>query len=91
MPADNPTDYVIRLRKVSGTTDSIALRFTPENGGELRIKNQPRVVWTRKKKAGQALPVKTPPPATLPLDVLFGEHRTIYGVDCIRPKVCRSY
>lgn len=90
MPSDQPTAYVIQLRKVSGTTDSIALRFTPENGGELRIKSQPKVVWTRKADAGRALPVKSPP-ATLPLDVLLGQHRTIYKIDCIRPKVCRSY
>jgi hypothetical protein len=90
-PADNPTDYVIQLKKQSGASDSIALRFTPENGGELRMKYQPKVVWARKKLSGQARQVGLPPPPTQPLDVLFGEHRTIYKVDCIRPKVCRSY
>src|SRR5579863_8795319 len=45
-PANNPTDYLIRLKRLSGASDSVVLRFTPENGGEIRLKNQPKVVWS---------------------------------------------
>jgi len=90
-PANNPTDYLIRLKRLSGASDSVVLRFTPENGGEIRLKNQPKVVWSRKKDPMQAQPTEASLPAALPLDVLLGEHKTIYKIDCIRPKVCHSY
>jgi hypothetical protein len=61
-PKDNPTDYNVQLKAQDGTDDSIILQFAPENGGELRLKNQPRMVWTRKIE-----PVKIPePPKSAP-------------------------
>jgi hypothetical protein len=89
-PAGNPTDYVIRWRAADGTTDSIVLQFTPENSGELRMKNQSNVVWRRKSE-----PIRTPP-GDAPQRVILRsdgtvEHRTMYRIDCLRPGVCRSY
>jgi len=90
VPTDNRIDYAIKLKKPNGASDSIALLFTPERGGELRLKNQPKVVWSRRKDPVQPQPVKSPRPAALPFDVVLGEHKTIYKIDCIRPKVCHS-
>ncbi len=90
-PANNPTDYLIKLKKLDGAPDSVVLRFSPENGGELRLKNQPHVVWSRNKNPIQAQPARALLPAALPLGVLLGEPKTIYTIECIRPKVCHSY
>ncbi len=89
--ANNPADYIIKLKRNNGAPDSVALRFTPENGGELRLKNQPKVVWFRKRDPEQRQPAQTLLPAALPLDLLFGEHKIIYKIDCIHPKACHSY
>jgi hypothetical protein len=100
-PSDNPTDYTIRLKAGDGTPDSIVLQFTPQNGGELRLKNLPEVVWKRKSEPARTLPKKTPQHETSqhetpqretpPPDGIYGEHGTIYKIDCLRPKVCRTY
>jgi len=100
-PSDNPTDYTIRLKAGDGTADSIVLQFTPQNGGELRLKNQPTVVWKRKREPAGTKPKgapqretsqhETPQREAPPPDHIYGEHTTIYKIDCIRPKVCRSY
>lgn len=90
-PTGKSTDYVIGMRAEDGTPDSIALQFTPENGGELRMKNQLKVVWRRKNQSTKTLPGETPQHKTVPPDGTYVEHRTIYKIDCIRPKVCRSY
>jgi hypothetical protein len=89
-PTNNPTDYVIRLRAGDGTPDSIVLQFTPDNGGELRIKNQPKVVWKRKNEPSRTLPGNVPQRVILRSDGTY-EHQTIYKIDCLRPDVCRSY
>lgn len=100
-PRDNPTDYTIRLTAGDGTPDSIVLQFTPQNGGELRLKNQPKIVWKRKSEPARTLPKQTPHPETPqhktsqretpPPDRVYGEHMTIYKIDCLKPEVCRSY
>ncbi len=100
-PRDNPTDYTIRLKAGDGTDDSIVLQFTPQNGGELRLKSQPKVVWKRKSGPAKTLPRETPQRETSqhetpqrdtpPPDGIYGEHMTVYKIDCLRPEVCRSY
>ncbi len=90
-PRDNPTNYDIRLKAADGATDSIALQFTAENGGELRIKSQPKVVWRRKNESAKTPPSVHPQTQTPLREVWHGEHKTIYKIDCIRPEVCRSY
>jgi hypothetical protein len=90
-PRDNPMDYTIRLTAGDGTPDSIVLQFTPQNGGELRLKNQPKIVWRRKSEPARALPKGTPQQETPSPDQPYREHKTIYKIDCVRPKVCRSY
>lgn len=91
VPKENPTDYLVKLKAENGTSDSIVLQFTSANGGELRLKNQPKVVWKRKSDPARVLPREIPQPETRPLDGIYVEHRTIYKIDCLRPKVCRSY
>ena len=100
-PSDNPTDYTIRLKAGDGTPDSIVLQFTRQNGGELRLKSQPMVVWKRKNEPDRTLPKETPQPETSqrktprretpPTGRIYGEHMTVYKIDCLRPKICRSY
>jgi hypothetical protein len=101
-PRDNPTDYTIRLTAGDGTPDSIVVQFTPQNGGELRLKNQPKIVWKRRSEPSRTPPPgqtpqpgtppqKTPPPETPPPDHVYGEHMTIYKIDCLKPDACRSY
>jgi hypothetical protein len=82
VPPQNPTDYVLGLREADGTSDSITLHFSPENGGELRIKNQPGMVWRH--------PLKSEPSKTLPSGARV-EHKTIYKIDCLLPEHCHSY
>jgi hypothetical protein len=101
-PSDNPTDYTIRLKAGDGTPDSIALQFTLLNGGELRLKSQPKIVWKRKSEPARMPPTETPQPGAsrhespsreplLPPARTYGEHMTIYKIDCVKPKSCRSY
>jgi hypothetical protein len=120
-PSDNSTDYTIRLKAGDGTDDSIVLQFTPQNGGELCLKSQPKVIWKRKSESARTQPSatpqhetpphetprpetprpetprpetprpETPRPETPPPNRTYGEHMTIYKIDCIRPKVCRSF
>jgi hypothetical protein len=83
-PRDNPTD-----------------QFTPQNGGELRLKSQPTIVWKRKNEPARTPPRQTPQPETPqqktpqcetpPPDHVYGEHMTVYKIDCLKPDVCRSY
>jgi hypothetical protein len=87
---DIPTDYAIGLKAGDGTPDSIVLQFTPQNGGELRLKSQPKMVWKRKNEPARMLPNDTAQPETPPTDRIYGEHMTVYKIDCVRPKVCRS-
>jgi hypothetical protein len=100
-PRYNPTDYNIQLKAVDGTSDSIVLQFTPENGGELRLKNQPKMVWKRRDESVKTPPKESPQPETSPHQTpqhemqpserVYGEHVTIYKIDCLRPDVCRSF
>src|SRR5258705_2445420 len=90
-PRDNPTEYAIHLKSADGTTDSIALQFTTQNGGELRIKSQPKVVWKRKNEPSRPLPTIAPQRQSPLPDTPHGEHKIIYTIDCLRPKLCRSH
>jgi len=85
VPSDKATDYVIGLRAQDGTSDSVTLRFVPENGGELGIRNQAKVVWRRR-----SFPGATPPETPL-RDGWPNEHKTVYKIDCLWPSLCRSY
>lgn len=91
----NPFEYTIRLKTVDGATDSIVLQFSPQNGGELRLKSQPKIVWSLKSQPARTLPKVVPGEssqhAVQPPTIVLGEHRTIYKIDCTRPHVCRSY
>ena len=108
-PRDNPTDYTVKLKMADGSPDSIILQYSEQFGGELRLKSQPKIVWSRtiqpvKKQVADApapAPAATPGPASgsLPLpkhetitrEQIYGEHMTIYRIDCIKPNVCKSY
>ena len=100
-PSDNPTDYTIRLKEGDGTPDSIVLQFTAQNGGELRLKSQPKIIWKRKREPARSLPKGAPqaepsqhgdPQRGVPAPgQTYGERVTIYKIDCLKPKVCRSY
>jgi hypothetical protein len=87
-PPNNPTDYVLGLRAADGTDDSIALRFSGDNGGELRMKNQPTLVWRRQGGPNTMLPIETQEAVH---DGARPEHKRIYKIDCLRPSHCRSY
>ena len=95
-PGNNVTEYTIRLKAVDGTPDLIVLQFNPQNG-ELRLKNQPKMVWKRWTEPARTAPKATPPADRVsgerskgapPADYISGEHKTIYLIDCVRPKVC---
>jgi hypothetical protein len=88
---DNPTDYAIRLKSEDGTPDAIVLQFTADNGGELRLKNQPKVVWKRKNEPSRTPPSEALKPEALPRESTQTDHKTIYKIDCLRTKLCRSY
>jgi hypothetical protein len=90
-PAKTPTDYVLELKAADGTPDSITLLFSPENGGELRIKNQPTVVWRHPLKSGPGKILPSGAQAAAPLDGSRLEHKTIYKIDCLLPEHCHSY
>src|ERR1017187_5131159 len=59
-PSDNPRDYTIRLKEGDGTPDSIVLQFTAQNGGELRLKSQPKIIWKRKREPARSQPKGAP-------------------------------
>ena len=104
---NNPADYTVKLKMADGSPDSIILQYSEQFGGELRLKSQPKIVWSRsiqpvKKQVVEApAPATTPAPASgsLPLpkhetitrEQIYGEHMTIYRIDCIKPHVCKSY
>jgi hypothetical protein len=90
-PRENPTDYVLTLRAADGTPDSIALHFSPENGGELRIKSQFTLVWRHPPKGGPGKTLPSRAQAAAPLDGSRVEHKTIYKIDCLLPEHCHSY
>jgi hypothetical protein len=84
-------EYRIALRTDDGSADSLQLKFTGKNGGELRLASQPNVVWTHGK-----FPIR-PPARPAPLQpaneytYVGSDHKTIYKIDCLRPNTCRSY
>ncbi|HZR58972.1 MAG TPA: hypothetical protein VFA74_19040 [Terriglobales bacterium] len=88
---NNAIDYSIRLRAADGTPDSIFLRFTRRDGGELGMKNQPQVIWRRKAAVATTSPAQISRGDTLSRSGIPREHKTVYKIDCIRPKTCRSY
>ncbi|SRR5258708_1434741 len=90
-PIDKPTNFVIGLRGQDGGSDSIILLFSSDNGGELRLKNQPTIVWRRKSTPTRIVPSATSRRATTVIDRKDRQHRTIYRIDCIREDLCRSY
>jgi hypothetical protein len=104
-PLDNPTDYTVKLKMQDGASDTIKLQYVDKFGGELHLKSQPKIVWSRKtlpKKlqvAGTPAPAPTPEQAPLGLpkhetitrDRIYGEHMTIYKIDCLKPNTCKSY
>lgn len=104
-PRDHPTDYTVKLKMPDGTPDSIVLQFSEQFGGELRLKSQPRIVWSRtiqpvKKQVAEA-PAPASAPASAPLSLpkhetitrerIYGEHMTIYKIDCLKPDACKSF
>lgn len=86
----NETEYVIKLKAADQTPDSVVVQFRPENGGELRLKNQSKVVWTRNRKPIGPVQSMEPPPSMLPQS-RYLEHRTLYKIDCLHVDVCHSY
>ncbi len=67
-PRDHPTDYTVKLKMPDGKPDSIILQFSEQFGGELRLKSQPKIVWSRtiqpvKKQVAEA-PTPAPAPAS---------------------------
>jgi hypothetical protein len=100
---DNPNDYTVRLRARDDSTESIVLRFSSQNGGELRLNSQSKVVWERN-MAGTTPGARTPGGTQVEtsrknvpqqegraVDRIYGEHVTIYKIDCVRVKNCHSY
>ena len=104
-PDNDHTDYTIRLRKANGQRDALVLLFSEQDNGELRLKNQSKIVWKRKENENDKEARKAPQKATrhdvplpevarpepLTAERVFGGHRTLYKIDCIRPNVCHSY
>lgn len=45
--AGDETTYTIDSTSVEGVHDQITIQFSPRNGGELRVKERPDVVWRR--------------------------------------------
>ena len=104
-PLDNPTDFTVRLKMSDGGTDTIKLQYVDKFGGELHLKSQPKIAWSRKnlppKKQQQVAEAPAPQPATAPLGTpkhetitrerMYGEHMTIYKIDCLKPNTCKSF
>lgn len=103
---EHPSDYIVKLKMTDGSPDSITLQYAEQNGGELRLKSQPKIVWTRnqlpvKKVAEATGPEPAPTPTstglaapkvqTLTPDRIYGDHVTIYRIDCLKPHTCKSY
>jgi len=89
-------EYRINLLAPDGSRDALFLGFTQENGGELHLKNQPKIVW-RAVKASSRAPVAAPQspgtpqsPSLMP-PLTETEHMTIYKIDCVHQHVCKSY
>jgi hypothetical protein len=98
--SSNPTDYTLHLKARDGTEESIVLQFTPQNGGELRLNSQSKVVWKRKSQIagttpgapqGETSQKEAPQQGTPAANRGYGEHVTIYKIDCLKPKACRSF
>lgn len=96
--SDKAQEYRITLRTSESSPDTLILEFTQDNGGELHIKSQPGIVWRRNLKAvsaptvvGPQTPEAQPEPVILSSPLLMHEHKIIYKVDCVRPKICKSY
>jgi len=115
-PQDHPTDYEVKLKMPDGSPDQIILQFSDQFGGELRLKSQPKIVWSRTVLPGKnqvagtpaaapapaaAAPSAAPAPGSAPLpgpkvqtltrEQIYGEHMTIYKIDCLKPNTCKSY
>ncbi len=110
-PPDHPTDYEVKLKMADGSPDLITLQYVDQFGGELRLKSQPKILWSRTIMPGKkqvadtpapaAAPKSAPAPGSAPLPMpkvqtitreqIYGEHMTIYRIDCIKPNVCKSY
>lgn len=83
-------EYLINLKAADQTPDSFVVRFRPENGGELRLRNQSKVVWTRANNSSrpvQSMELQTP----IVPETRYFEHRTIYKIDCLHVDICHSY
>ena len=103
-PLDNPTDFAVKLKMPDGTADSVNLQYSEKFGGELRLKSQPKIVWSRKslpakKQQVAETPAPQPAPAalgtpkheTITRERMYGEHMTIYKIDCLKPNTCKSF
>ena len=100
-PRDHPTDYTVNLKMPDGSSDSIVLQYSEQFGGELRMKSQPKIVWSRSIQPVKKQVADAPAPETAPLPMpkvetitrerIYGDHMTIYRIDCIKPNVCKSY
>ena len=103
-PQDNPTDFTVKLKMQDGAPDTIKLQYVDKFGGELHLKSQPKIVWTRKnlpvKKqqqqvaenpAPQPAPLEQPKHGTITREQIYGEHMTIYKIDCLKPNTCKSF
>lgn len=93
---DAEQEYRINLLTADGSTDTLTLDFTQGNGGELHLKNQPKIVWRIGKASPHAAPATPAHASELPqtpvLPAVTGNrHNTIYRIDCLRPNVCKSY
>jgi len=103
-PSDKPTDFTVKLKTAEGNPDSIILQFS-EQTGELKLKSQPKIIWSRRVVPGRTQVAQTPgtaaAPGTAPLPApkvgnltpqqIYGEHMTIYKIDCLKPNACKSY
>lgn len=100
-PHDKPTDFTVKLKTAEGNPDTILLQFS-EVSGELRLKSQPKIVWSRRilppqtqvagaTPAPGSTPLPPPKVETLTPERIYGDHMTIYKIDCLKPKSCKSY
>ena len=95
LEAEGGQEYRIALRTTDGSPDLLTVEFNSDNGGELHLKSQPRIIWRTAK-----LPSARPLPDLHSHDVLqdpmvptliFKDHKIIYKIDCVRPGICKSY
>jgi hypothetical protein len=80
-PGTDQTVYTLSLRNEDKTGDELVLEFNPNNGGELHIRNQQKVLWRRSQPA-----VAHPPPREPSVKI---EHRVVYKIDCLY-STCKS-